>query len=41
MFHKRQFNLNSMQWFVLLWIAGFLGLAIIAGLFKIMLYFAY
>ncbi|EPF74266.1 hypothetical protein F945_01633 [Acinetobacter rudis CIP 110305] len=41
MLHKRQFNLSSMQWFVLLWIVGFVGLAIIAGLFKIMLYFAY
>lgn len=41
MFHKRQLHLSSMQWFILLWLVGFLGLAIIAGLFKIILYFAY
>lgn len=38
---KLQLKLSSMQWFILLWIVGFLGLAIIAGLFKLMLYFAY
>jgi hypothetical protein len=34
-------NMNSTQWFVCLWLAGFLGLALIAGVFKVLLYFAY
>ena len=34
-------KLHSYQWFILLWIAGFTGLAVVAGLFKMLLYFAY
>ncbi len=34
-------KLSSTQWFILLWLVGFTGLAVIAGLFKILLYFAY
>ena len=34
-------NMSSTQWFICLWLAGFLGLALIAGFFKIMLSIAY
>lgn len=34
-------KLNSTQWFILLWLAGFLGLTAIAGIFKVLLYLAY
>lgn len=37
----KNIKLQSYQWFILLWIAGFMGLAVIAGLFKTLLYFAY
>lgn len=29
------------QWFIVLWLVGFLGLAVISGLFRVLLYFAY
>ncbi|WP_413772550.1 DUF2474 domain-containing protein [Acinetobacter sp. ANC 4973] len=34
-------KMNSNQWFIVLWLVGFLGLALIAGLFRVLLYFAY
>lgn len=34
-------KLSSTQWFILLWLAGFSGLALIAGAFKVLLYLAY
>ncbi|CAM2956493.1 DUF2474 domain-containing protein [Acinetobacter celticus] len=34
-------KMNSTQWFICLWLVGFISLAIIAGLFRFMLYFAY
>lgn len=38
---KINLKLNQTQWFITLWLVGFLGLAVIAGLFKVLLYFAY
>lgn len=38
---KLNWKLSSIQWFIVLWCVGFLGLAVIAGFFKLMLYFAY
>ncbi|OTG79559.1 DUF2474 domain-containing protein [Acinetobacter sp. ANC 4558] len=35
------FKMNSTLWFIALWLFGFIGLAIIAGIFRLMLYFAY
>ncbi|KXZ71927.1 hypothetical protein AVENLUH13518_00808 [Acinetobacter venetianus] len=32
---------SQIKWFIGLWIAGFVGLAIIAGLFKALLVLAY
>lgn len=33
-------KLTQTQWFILLWLGGFLALAIIAGLFKVILIYA-
>ncbi|MBJ9721349.1 DUF2474 domain-containing protein [Acinetobacter calcoaceticus] len=33
-------KLTQTQWFILLWLAGFLALAVIAGLFKVILIYA-
>lgn len=38
---KINMKLSSTQWFILLWLAGFCGLAMIAGIFKVLLHFAY
>ncbi len=38
---KWNIKLTQTQWFILLWLVGFLGLAVIAGLFRLLLYFAY
>ncbi|MCH4243040.1 MAG: DUF2474 domain-containing protein [Acinetobacter gerneri] len=39
---NKLFNkMSSTQWFIYLWLVGFLGLALIVGFFKIMLSFAY
>lgn len=38
---KYKMHLTSTQWFIVLWFVGFLGLAIIAGLFRLLLFFAY
>ncbi|WP_343596239.1 DUF2474 domain-containing protein [Acinetobacter sp.] len=38
---KMNIRLGQTQWFIVLWFAGFLGLGVIAGLFKVLLYFAY
>ncbi|NEN76536.1 DUF2474 domain-containing protein [Pelistega sp. NLN82] len=38
---KQKRKLSSIQWFILLWLAGFVGLAVIAGLFRLLLYWAY
>ncbi|WP_099092636.1 DUF2474 domain-containing protein [Acinetobacter larvae] len=38
---KFNIKLNKTQWFIVLWLAGFLGLALIAGLFKMLLLLAY
>lgn len=38
---KIQLKLNALQWFIVLWIVGFLSLLMIAGCFKLILYFAY
>ncbi|WP_264754223.1 hypothetical protein [Acinetobacter qingfengensis] len=38
---KFKLELTSTQWFIVLWLVGFLGLAIIAGLFRLLLLFAY
>lgn len=34
-------KLSSTQWFILLWLTGFVGLGVIAGLFKMMMKLAY
>lgn len=34
-------KLTQTQWFIVLWLVGFLGLAVIAGMFKLLLWFAY
>ncbi len=34
-------HLTSTQWFIILWLLGFFALAIIAGLFRLLLMFAY
>lgn len=39
--NKLMSKMNSNQWFIVLWLVGFLGLACIAGLFRFLLYFAY
>lgn len=36
---KKQFRLSSNQWFILLWLSGFISLLIITGIFKILLFF--
>lgn len=33
-------KLSQTQWFILLWLGGFLALAVIAGLFKVILIYA-
>ncbi|SNX45510.1 hypothetical protein SAMN05421731_10564 [Acinetobacter puyangensis] len=38
---KFKLELTSTQWFIMLWFVGFFGLAVIAGLFKLLLLFAY
>lgn len=38
---KLNTKLTSTQWFILLWFAGFAGLALIAGLIKLMMKLAY
>lgn len=38
---KLPLKLNPTAWFILLWCVGFISLVLIAGLFKLMLYFAY
>lgn len=38
---KMHFELTQTQWFIVLWLGGFLGLAAIASLFRVLLYFAY
>ncbi|MBD1230919.1 DUF2474 domain-containing protein [Acinetobacter seifertii] len=38
---KSSVKLNQTnQWFILLWLGGFLALAVIAGLFKVILIYA-
>ncbi|EOQ64002.1 hypothetical protein F935_01632 [Acinetobacter calcoaceticus ANC 3811] len=37
---KLSVKLNQTQWFILLWLAGFLALGVIAGLFKVILIYA-
>jgi hypothetical protein len=34
-------HFSSTQWFIILWLVGFFALAIIAGLFRLLLMFAY
>ncbi|WP_445115642.1 DUF2474 domain-containing protein [Acinetobacter sp. WZC-1] len=34
-------KLSKTQWFILLWLAGFLGLAVIAGAFRLLIQLAY
>lgn len=34
-------KLSSTQWFILLWLLGFFGLAAIAGIFRVLLHLAY
>lgn len=38
---KIKMKLNLTQWFILLWLAGFCGLAAIAGVFRLLLQLAY
>ncbi len=38
---KVNMKLSSTQWFILLWFVGFAGLAVIAGVFKLMMKLAY
>lgn len=37
---KSSVKLSQTQWFILLWLGGFLALAAIAGLFKVILIYA-
>ncbi|WP_264673817.1 MULTISPECIES: hypothetical protein [Acinetobacter] len=37
----KSLHLNPTQWFIILWLVGFFALAIIAGLFRLFLMFAY
>lgn len=37
----KSLHLNSTQWFIILWLVGFFALAIFAGLFRLLLMFAY
>lgn len=32
---------SQTQWFIFLWLAGFLGLALIAGVFRLLIQLAY
>lgn len=37
----KSLHLNSTEWFIILWLVGFFALAIIAGLFRLLLMFVY
>ncbi|OJU56684.1 MAG: hypothetical protein BGN93_02975, partial [Acinetobacter sp. 39-4] len=37
----KSLHLSQTQWFIILWLLGFFALAIIAGLFRLLLMFAY
>ncbi|MEZ6841457.1 DUF2474 domain-containing protein [Acinetobacter baumannii] len=37
---KSSVKLSQTQWFILLWLGGFLALVVIAGLFKVILIYA-
>ncbi|WP_109441937.1 DUF2474 domain-containing protein [Acinetobacter haemolyticus] len=36
---KQPAKISSTQWFIILWLGGFLTLFLIAGLFKVLLFF--
>ncbi|WP_205680636.1 DUF2474 domain-containing protein [Acinetobacter haemolyticus] len=36
---KQPVKISSTQWFIILWLGGFLTLLLIAGLFKVLLFF--
>ncbi|MEE9901769.1 DUF2474 domain-containing protein [Acinetobacter haemolyticus] len=36
---KQHTKISSTQWFIILWLGGFLTLLLIAGVFKILLFF--